>query len=699
MLLRIARSARTGGSGSCELFTSNPLCTLLWRFSRCGGRRECGSRRGRSPTLSLVTLVAALLIPLPCLSQGFEPLRKFEDWQLNQPSPSGNVRYFTGSMLSDAYQFGFVLSPDRCSEPTLWMTWTLNETGLRDLIDKRISILIHPNESRFFQNTATVTNVTELPDGRTTLTIKRFDVPANDLVEGLDRSFDVKVEILGLQDVLGKIQNPQSRFPLSEFSYVHSEAMSLCLNSNETIATYANRKNEAERLARNYCANAPVEDKAREQLTDIQRLAEPVAGSRWELGEAVAFALRIKEAAENRDLEGLYALIDDQRFQYGPSRSFVQGKDFSAVFPDEWRANLLDAEIPCAPYWFRSNLYYSVGGVRYQRRMDEPSFYIESISGADWRPNTSARPPEPTPEVAKWSFNGIELGPACFAYESISGDNYQYLHETFAPSVAYRDFVRNIGRYVGREVPLEPSGYSSGGYDLAAPVSQCSAQSTNMDYEVLRRLDTRYCATLAPNLAQGCEELALVAVGAVKDCGVTGLGCRLARSTTIYGIVRDLEADEDLVVPLATPEDPPSFVDQLESNDAANADVNSSEIARQFSDLFGLPSAICYVYYRSAISSLAGADDLAREDPEKFASLLAESASFRDSFAFVLKIAYKDDRARLADVLTKAKLTLEMLLAEDQAETVREQMRACPKTLKVLADSSDRFAGTADSVP
>ena len=64
--------------------------------------------------------------------------------------------------------------------------------------------------------------------------------------------------------------------------------------------------------------------------------------------DAYEFGRKIKKLVKERNLEGLFTLVDGELIS-GPRKQFIKGKKFSDIFSNQWRNNLLASDSPCSP--------------------------------------------------------------------------------------------------------------------------------------------------------------------------------------------------------------------------------------------------------------------------------------------------------------------------------------------------------------
>ena len=61
--------------------------------------------------------------------------------------------------------------------------------------------------------------------------------------------------------------------------------------------------------------------------------------------DAFNFGKKIKQIIRERNLEKLFTLVHGE-LKSGPRKQFIKGKDFSDIFSDKWRNNLLASKLP-----------------------------------------------------------------------------------------------------------------------------------------------------------------------------------------------------------------------------------------------------------------------------------------------------------------------------------------------------------------
>ena len=64
--------------------------------------------------------------------------------------------------------------------------------------------------------------------------------------------------------------------------------------------------------------------------------------------DAYEFGKKIKKLVKEKNLEGLFALVDGE-LTSGPRKRFIKGKKFSDIFSNHWRNDLLASDATCSP--------------------------------------------------------------------------------------------------------------------------------------------------------------------------------------------------------------------------------------------------------------------------------------------------------------------------------------------------------------
>jgi len=294
--------------------------------------------------------------------------------------------------------------------------------------------------------------------------------------------------------------------------------------------------------------------------------------------DALKFGLKIQRAVKEKDLQALFALVDGE-LRYGPRKAFVKGKKFDDIFSPDWRRAVLQSQASCITTR-NSDFDLGNGNIWFRRDFFDGKWKILTINGAT----------ESNEKIGGgvWTYKDKELTAACFTVPWLSGDNYEHYYEKYfgdktdihnyyhsAPyvetkNIPYDDFLTFIGKYIGKQVPIEPIPSPWEDIDgekylyLAVNLKKCVPASTTNDltYEVVRNIPQRFCKTLAPNYPKSCHQLRLVEV--TGPCGGS-MGCDV--NYAIYGIVDDPKTKEAYVVPLVnlkTLNDALNFVDELE---------------------------------------------------------------------------------------------------------------------------------------
>ena len=279
-----------------------------------------------------------------------------------------------------------------------------------------------------------------------------------------------------------------------------------------------------------------------------------------------AFGLQIKEAIRERDLVKLMSLTT--KYTSGPRKRYTEGKNFSDIFSEEWRQNILKADIPCGPVGWR-NFSINKGAIWYTGSHADEDSSIVTLNF--YNREQFKRYPK------GWVNNNSTLSPRCFPFRWLwSDDNWELFIDQYNISEDQQDnFYENPGQYFGREVfsyeplasPWEARLSSKKIIKLAQNLQECltykrfSIENNYIDfkreyssiddfltyeisYNVLSKVKTEHCHILAPNVKGKCKEAYLINIG---DWGGGSMGFQW--SVYIYGIF-EMENNNSYILPL-----------------------------------------------------------------------------------------------------------------------------------------------------
>ena len=177
---------------------------------------------------------------------------------------------------------------------------------------------------------------------------------------------------------------------------------------------------------------------------DSPALAQSKDYFEYDPDKAYAFGLRIQQFVRDRDLSGLFSLVDGE-LRRGPRRSYVEGKSFEDVFPQDWRTAILSAGPECSPVGWRGFMLAS--GRIWYRHMGDDRYTIISVS--DWKPGQF--PPVPM----LWRVGARVLSAGCFVYQWLSGDNFEAFEDAYNIRGTSADFSRRPGAWLGNPIDVE----------------------------------------------------------------------------------------------------------------------------------------------------------------------------------------------------------------------------------------------------
>jgi TPR repeat protein len=323
-----------------------------------------------------------------------------------------------------------------------------------------------------------------------------------------------------------------------------------------------------------------VESQKKSDYPDSELVKTPCADgkgkgtffSEEERVEAYQFGLSIQQAVEREDVKAIFQLVSGG-LTNGPRKKDISGKSFGEIFTADWKRKVLSATPSCNPVGYRG---FTLGSGQVWYDGEEGAWSIYSIVGAT---TDFSKPDDPG-----WMHGNDLLRPNCFTVEWVSSDNYQFYHEHYGGDSAYSDFVGNIGRYIGVNIPLDPviADWKSE-VSLAVELTKCNIPHSSLDkpikqdnsnstitteitdkaviencssgtyecdlesdwYTVLRKLPLETCGLLAPQFKNDCIDIRLVQ--RPPQCR----GCN--SDANIYGIIknRTSKSKRTYMVPLA----------------------------------------------------------------------------------------------------------------------------------------------------
>lgn len=300
--------------------------------------------------------------------------------------------------------------------------------------------------------------------------------------------------------------------------------------------------------------------------------------------DAYAFGREIQKLVEERDLSGLFSLVQGE-LKNGPRKKAIKGKNFSEFFSNDWRTAVLSENAPCAPMGFNG---FMLGGGRVWYNRLQGKWAVVSLNGAIEESVRDLELP------LGWPSRDGMIPPQCFVKEWLSSDNFEEFEDRFnipkesckksgsRTSCDSDDFRSNPGLYLGKEIPtldaIDPGWPGTAGIVLAAPLDLCLKGSvvggrieapkeisisskaergtvsskvcsselacTDYAYSIMANVPLKTCQKLAPNLNGRCEQSFLVSIG-YNHGGSMGW----VYGYNIYGLFA-LKDDRRFIVPL-----------------------------------------------------------------------------------------------------------------------------------------------------
>ena len=285
--------------------------------------------------------------------------------------------------------------------------------------------------------------------------------------------------------------------------------------------------------------------------------------------DAYQFGERIKKLVKDKNLEGLFDLVEGE-LTSGPRKKFVEGKKFSDIFSKKWRDGLLESNSPCSPVGWRGFMLDS-GSIWFNKDKDKDKWFIFSILGVQKEVVSEKSLP------IGWRFENKIIPPQCFSTLWMSGDNYEEFAEKFYIQ-NLEDFSKNPGKYFGDKIPNFNKIKTSWNEEiyLISPMKKCfegelrygeikkiglseikikknaiethicSSKDicTKFSYTILKSINSDNCQNLAPKVKGKCLKSYLISIGDYNG-GTIGWDIRF----NIYGLF-NLQNNEKFILPL-----------------------------------------------------------------------------------------------------------------------------------------------------
>jgi len=283
--------------------------------------------------------------------------------------------------------------------------------------------------------------------------------------------------------------------------------------------------------------------------------------------EAYEFEQRLQSIVRDKDIDALVALVD-QELNIGPRLSSIEGKQFAEVFSKKWRDTILSDNPDCQlalGWWER----YQIGGISYTKR-DNGAFAIHSIYGVEEENLDSRAVPR------GWRVGGELLAGQCFYVQTQFNSDFRSLAKYYSIT-DIEDFRVNIGKYLGKEIPmplLSPSNINHVKASAAIPVDKClsdngslevskqgsvtnnmggaattNGEGTDYAYQILAEIPLDTCQELAPNLKGKCKSSFLIRIGSFGGGSGFQPGPEWDYRYNIYGVF-ELPDGRNIVAPL-----------------------------------------------------------------------------------------------------------------------------------------------------
>ena len=161
-----------------------------------------------------------------------------------------------------------------------------------------------------------------------------------------------------------------------------------------------------------------------------------------------------------------------------------------------------------------------------------------------------------------WKVQNNYLTPDCFVYSWYSGDNYELFYEHYFKieaswlSSEFNQFHDNVGKYLGKEIPLNDNINTGWGDDKQIslttnldtcinkePITEIVKDLAHFSYGVIQNFPTNLCKQLAPNIEHNCSEIKLIKY-------LYRLGSMGTREQANIYAIYDLKNNTKIILPL-----------------------------------------------------------------------------------------------------------------------------------------------------
>ena len=238
--------------------------------------------------------------------------------------------------------------------------------------------------------------------------------------------------------------------------------------------------------------------------------------------QAYEFGLLVQNLVKKKNTIDLFNLIDGE-LDNGPRRSFALSKSFDEIFDPQWRQEILNDEPSCSPAGWRGYflgnglLWYTYFG----EEIDTQNLKIYAINGAKQ---------EMFSTLIGWKVDDHFLHPICFKSNWFD-DEFNIFTKHFRITDS-KDFLRNPGKYLGREVdeyaPI-PTDWCEDNdcpkVSLGTSIEKCLGNVANLEfdqelattieetkyypsysigYSIIKNVAQKTCVLLAPNIKSPC---------------------------------------------------------------------------------------------------------------------------------------------------------------------------------------------------
>jgi hypothetical protein len=257
--------------------------------------------------------------------------------------------------------------------------------------------------------------------------------------------------------------------------------------------------------------------------------------------EAYDFGVKIQSLVKEKNLEGIFNLVDESGGV--PRKSLALKYSFDEIFDADWVNSVISSIPQCGPLGWRGFMLGS-GSIWYNPPKDKSEGVIFGFNGD--------KELETFEDEVGWKNNEKLIHPSCFYRPWGSGDNYEEYAERF--NLEGQKLRFEPGQFFGSKIKnFEPITASWGDkISLVNSLDKCSPEkfktiksdksiriaiegefgsNVYKEYRVLKKFPAEKCSNLAPHIGKLCKQSYLLVSG-----DYSGGSMGVASAVGIYGL-------------------------------------------------------------------------------------------------------------------------------------------------------------------